>query len=71
MQHIIYCSCSLLSGSFVGIGGSYFNMENRILRNTRLLGRMMVVPKERRAKHLIPDGVSDKTPQKNLTIIRS
>jgi len=35
IQHIIiYCSCCLLSGSFLGIGGSYFDIENRIILNT-------------------------------------
>jgi len=35
MQHIIiYCSCCLLSGSFLGMEGSYFDIKNRIIRNT-------------------------------------
>jgi len=50
--------------------GSYFDTENRIIRNTidcvvewRYL--------KKRSKHLIQDGASDRTPQKNLTIIRN
>jgi len=51
------------------MGSSYFDIENRIIRNT--IDCFVEWRYLKTDKHLIQDDASDKTPQNYLTIIRN